>query len=243
VLQYIKNTNVLFLDIETVSAYRSFDEVPERMKDLWQKKAKSLSKSEDVDAAEYYERAGIYSEFGKIVCISIGGIYEKNKERFFRLKSFYGDDEKQILSEFNDLLRKSYSAENKYLCGHNAKEFDFPYIARRTLINGLKIPPPLDISGKKPWEVKHLDTMDLWRFGDYKSYTSLNLLTAVFNIPSPKDDIDGSEVGRVYWQENDIERIAKYCEKDVLAVAQLFLKYKGEALIDEKNVKFSIEKD
>ena len=240
-LQYVKNTDVLFLDIETVSAYRSFDEVPERMKELWLKKAKSLSKSDDVDAAEYYDRAGIYSEFGKIVCISIGGIYEKNKERFFRLKSFYGDDEKQILSEFNDLLRKSYSTENKYLCGHNAKEFDFPYIARRTLINGLKIPPPLDISGKKPWEVKHLDTMDLWRFGDYKSYTSLNLLTAVFNIPSPKDDIDGSEVGRVYWQENDIKRIAKYCEKDVLAVAQLFLKYKGEALIDEKNVKFSIE--
>ena len=235
-LQHIRNTNVLFLDIETVSAYKSFSELSPRMKELWTKKAKSLSKSEDDTPEELYKRAGIYSEFGKIVCISVGFMVEKDNQRFFRLKSFYGDDEKTLLKEFNDLLFKSFTAENQYLCGHNAKEFDFPYIARRSLINGLKLPPQLNISGKKPWEIKHLDTMDLWRFGDYKSYTSLNLLTAVFDIPTPKDDIDGSQVGKVYWEEHNIERIAKYCQKDVLAVAQLFLRYKGEELIADENI-------
>ncbi len=235
-LQDIKNTDVLFLDIETVSAYKSFDELPKRMKVLWTKKAKSLTKQEDIKPEELYERAGIYAEFGKIVCISVGFMVKKQDEFAFRLKSFYGDDEKKILNDFNSLLRKSFTRDNQYLCGHNAKEFDFPYIARRSLINGLKLPPQLNISGKKPWEVKHLDTMDLWRFGDYKSYTSLNLLTAVFDIPTPKDDIDGSQVGKVYWEDNDIERIAEYCQKDVLAVAQLFLKYKGEALIKAENI-------
>ncbi len=235
-LQDVKNTDVLFLDIETVSGYKNFDELPERMKALWTRKAKSLSKSDDVKPEELYERAGIYAEFGKIVCISVGFIVENDSKRFFRLKSFYGDDEKIILNDFNDLLRKSFTRDNQYLCGHNAKEFDFPYIARRSLIKGLKLPPQLDIAGKKPWEVKHLDTMDLWRFGDYKSYTSLNLLTAVFDIPTPKDDIDGSQVGRVYWEERNLERIAEYCQKDVLAVAQLFLRYKGEDLISDKNI-------
>jgi DNA polymerase elongation subunit (family B) len=235
-LHHIKNTDVLFLDIETVSGHKNFDELPERMKALWTKKAKSLSKSEDIKPEEVYERAGIYAEFGKIICISVGFIVEKGDVLSFRLKSFYGDDEKKILTDFNNLLSKSFTRENQYLCGHNAKEFDFPYIARRSLVNGLKLPPQLDIAGKKPWEVKHLDTMDLWRFGDYKAYTSLNLLTAIFDIPTPKDDIDGSQVGKVYWEEHNLERIAEYCQKDVLAVAQLFLKYKGESLIKPEHV-------
>lgn len=235
-LENIKNTDVLFLDIETVPAYKKFDELPEQLKNLWVKKTKSLTKQDEVQAEKLYERAGIYAEFGKIVCISVGFIVEKDNKRFFRLKSFYGDDEKTLLKNFNDLLRKSFTNNNQYLCGHNAKEFDFPYIARRSLINGLKLPPQLNIAGKKPWEVKHLDTMDLWRFGDYKSFTSLSLLTAVFNIPSPKDDIDGSQVSDVYWKEHDLERIAKYCQKDVLAVAQLFLRYKCEDLISDENI-------
>ena len=234
-LDHIKSADVLFLDIETVPAYESFDKLPERMKLLWEKKAKSLSKEDDVNTKELYGRAGIYAEFGKIVCISVGFI-DNRKDRKFRLKSFFGDDEKEILSDFNDLLRKSFNGDNQYLCGHNAKEFDFPYIARRSLINGLKLPAQLDMAGKKPWEVKHLDTMDLWRFGDYKSYTSLNLLTAVFDIPTPKDDIDGSQVGSVYWKEHNLNRIAVYCEKDVLAVAQLFLRYKAEKLIQEDEI-------
>jgi len=233
----IQNKDVLFLDIETVSEYPAYGEVPERLQELWVKKTKYIQEREEIKPKELYDRAGIYSEFGKIVCISVGFIVYQGKIPHFRLKSFYGDNEKEILKGFNDLLNKSFKAEHQYLCGHNAKEFDFPYIARRSLLNGLKLPKQLNIAGKKPWEVKHLDTMDLWKFGDYKHYTSLNLLTAIFDIPTPKDDIDGSEVGRVYWQERNIERIAEYCQKDVIAVAQLFLRYKGEDLILEENVK------
>jgi len=235
-LKNIHNNDVLFLDIETVSEHPSYNELPERMKELWAKKTKYIQEKEDSSPEELYDRAGIYSEFGKIVCISVGFMVNIDKVWHFRLKSFYGDNEKELLENFNNLLRNSFKRDDQYLCGHNAKEFDFPYIARRSLINGLKIPTQLNIAGKKPWEVKHLDTMDLWKFGDYKHYTSLNLLTAIFDIPSPKDDIDGSEVGRVYWEEKNLERIAEYCQKDVLAVAQLFLRYKGEDLILPENI-------
>ncbi|RLD67060.1 MAG: 3'-5' exonuclease, partial [Bacteroidetes bacterium] len=194
-LDKIKIKDVLFLDIETVSAFPAHSEMSERLQELWAKKTKYIQEKEDIKPEELYERAGIYSEFGKIVCISVGFIVEQDKTLHFRLKSFYGDNEKELINNFNNLLNKSFNKEHHYLCGHNAKEFDFPYIARRSLINGLKLPQQLNIAGKKPWEVKHLDTMDLWKFGDYKHYTSLNLLTAIFDIPSPKDDIDGSEVG------------------------------------------------
>jgi DNA polymerase elongation subunit (family B) len=235
-LENIRNKDVLFLDIETVSEHPSYNELPERMKELWAKKTKYIQEKEETSPEELYGRAGIYSEFGKIVCISVGFMVNIDKIWHFRLKSFYGDNEKELLENFNNLLGKSFKRDNQYLCGHNAKEFDFPYIARRSLINRLKIPAQLNIAGKKPWEVKHLDTMDLWKFGDYKHYTSLNLLTAIFDIPTPKDDIDGSEVGRVYWEEKNLERIAEYCQKDVLAVAQLFLRYKGEDLILPENI-------
>ena len=235
-LDKIKNKDVLFLDIETVSAFPAHSEMSDRLQELWAKKTKYIQEREEIEPEELYERAGIYAEFGKIVCISVGFIVKQGKTIHFRLKSFYGDNEKEILIGFNELLNKSFNDEHQYLCGHNAKEFDFPYIARRSLINGLRLPQQLNIAGKKPWEVKHLDTMDLWKFGDYKHYTSLNLLTAIFDIPTPKDDIDGSEVGRVYWEEKNLERIAEYCQKDVLAVAQLFLRYKGEDLILPENV-------
>lgn len=154
----------------------------------------------------------------------------------FRLKSFYGNDEKNLLVEFSSLLNKHYNKKESLLCAHNGKEFDYPFIARRILINGLKIPALLNIAGKKPWEVNLLDTMELWKFGDYKNFTSLNLLAAIFNIPTPKDDIDGSDVSRVYYEENNLDRIASYCQKDVLTVAQVFLKFKGEQLIEESQV-------
>ena len=234
-LDKIKNKDVLFLDIETVSAFPAHSEMSDRLQELWAKKTKYIQEKEDISPKELYDRAGIYAEFGKIVCISVGFIVEQDKTLHFRLKSFYGDNEKELIDSFNNLLNKSFNKEHHYLCGHNAKEFDFPYIARRSLINGLKLPKQLNIAGKK-WEVKHLDTMDLWKFGDYKHYTSLNLLTAIFDIPTPKDDIDGSEVGRVYWEEKNLKRIAEYCQKDVLAVAQLFLRYKGEDLILPENV-------
>lgn len=235
-LENIKPVNVLFLDIETVPQYPDYNSVPDKFKEFWDYKSKYF-REEDQEAADVYQRAGIYSEFGKIICISVGIIVIKENKKAFRLKSFYGDDEADLLTEFAGMLEK-YHSSNKdlQLCAHNGKEFDFPYIARRMLINGVKLPKILDIAGKKPWEVMFLDTMELWKFGDYKNYTSLNLLTHIFNIPTPKDDIDGSMVANVYWVDNDLKRIVKYCEKDVLAIAQLLLKYKGEDLISDELV-------
>ena len=230
--------NVLVLDIETVPQFSTFDHLNENWKDLWAHKMKHLIK-DNVTAADTYERAGIYAEFGKIICISVGAFYIDKDELKFRIKSFYGDDEKILLQEFSEMLNKNYYKEEHTVCGHNSKEFDFPFIARRCLINGIPIPPILDNSGKKPWEVKLLDTMEMWKFGDYKSYTSLKLLAALFGIPSPKDDIDGSQVGNIYWQEKNLERIKIYCQKDVVTVAQLLLKFKGKELLNEDNVVYA----
>ncbi|OFX22239.1 MAG: 3'-5' exonuclease [Bacteroidetes bacterium GWA2_31_9] len=234
-LESNKIDKILFLDIETVPEYPEFNSLPENFKPLWEKKSKYLIK-ENETPEDIYNRAGIYAEFGKIVCISVGFIYFKNSEKHFRIKSYYNDDEKIILTDFIKLMA-SYNAKNEHvLCAHNGKEFDFPYLCRRILINDLHIPKILDLSGKKPWEISHLDTLELWKFGDYKHYTSLELLATIFNIPTPKDDIDGSQVGNVYWKDNDLKRIAKYCEKDVLTIAQLLLKYKGESLIEDANI-------
>lgn len=226
--------DILFIDIETVPQSSSFDELDDDFKRLWDKKS-SFFRSEEDAPADNYQRAGIYAEFGKIVCISAGFIIDK-EERFFRIKSFYSDDEKQLLTDFIEVLTNWEKDANHQICGHNIKEFDIPYIARRILINGLALPKIINIAGLKPWEVKFIDTLELWKFGDYKSYTSLDLLTKIFNIPTPKDDIDGSQVSKVYYEENDLQRIADYCEKDVLATAQLFLRYRNEDLISEENV-------
>lgn len=216
--------DVIFLDIETVPESPSFELLNTSMQMLWDKKSKQF-RSPEQTAADVYERAGIYSEFGKIICISVGVIRGKNPFSF-RLKSFYGTDEKSLLTEFSLMLSK-FLVTNKeaLLCAHNGKEFDFPYIARRMIINGLIIPEILDNAGKKPWEIKLLDTMDLWKFGDYKNYTSLDLLTSILGIQSPKDDIDGSMVAGVFYNENNLERIVRYCEKDVLAIARILLRF------------------
>lgn len=236
-LNNIQLQKILFLDIETVPQHASYEDVPERLKALWDKKSLQITRGEEEPEASY-QRAGIYAEFGKIVCISVGA-FSSDDTLNFRLKSFFGSDEKQLLTEFADLLHKHYSHRDQLLCAHNGKEFDFPYICRRMLVNGIELPFILNIAGKKPWEVAHLDTMELWKFGDYKHYTSLNLLTAIFDIPTPKDDIDGSDVGRVFWEENDVERIANYCQKDVLTIAQLVLRYKGLPLVEPENVSIS----
>ena len=135
--------------------------------------------------------------------------------------------------DFTNLLTSYFNRGEHLLCGHNAKEFDFPYIARRMIIHGLKVPAKLNLMGKKPWEVPHLDTMEMWKFGDYKHYTSLKLLTHILQIPSPKDDISGADVAQVYYRDNDIDRIARYCEKDVVAVAQILLRLRGEKILEE----------
>ncbi|MCR5039910.1 MAG: 3'-5' exonuclease [Bacteroidales bacterium] len=229
-------SKILFLDIETVSQEKSFDQLSERMQTLWAKKAEQISKSDEEASAEsLYERSAIYAEFGKIVCISVG-FFNGNR---FRLKSFCSHDEKAMLQEFATMLERYYNTFDAQLCAHNGKEFDFPFIARRMLINGVEIPRILQVAGKKPWETQFIDTMELWKFGDYKTYTSLELLCAVLDIPTPKDDINGSEVGRVYWQENNLERIQTYCQKDVLAIAQLMRRYNYLPLISEDCVDYT----
>jgi DNA polymerase elongation subunit (family B) len=223
-LDNIKVEDVLFLDIETVPGSSSYEMLNPAFQLLWEKKSKQFRSPEQA-AGDVYERAGIYSEFGRIICISVGLIKEKNPCSF-RLKSFYGDDEKTILSDFSEMLSKFCRTHKEaLLCAHNGKEFDYPYIARRMIINGVIIPDILDNAGKKPWEIKLLDTMDLWKFGDYKNYTSLDLLTSILGIPTPKDDIDGSMVAGIYYKEEDLNRIVRYCEKDVLAIGQVLLRF------------------
>ncbi len=236
-LSEIDIRDVLFLDIETVPQHSVYSSMPEKLKTLWDKKSSYFRKDEQ-EAADVYEKAGIYAEFGLIICISVGVITANRKPYGIRIRSYAGNDEKKILLELGSMLTKYSSGKEIYLCAHNGKEFDFPYIARRMLINGIKLPALLDIAGKKPWEVKHLDTLELWKFGDYKHYTSLDLLTAIFNIPSPKADMDGSMVADVYWNKGDLKRISEYCQQDVLAIAQLLLRYKGMELIPSENVEF-----
>lgn len=234
-LEKISLQNVLFLDIETVPEVYEYNSLSAEMQELWDKKMQYFKK-ENNTSVELYSRAGIYAEFGKIVCISVGYLEVQNKENTFQIQSFFGMDEFQLLTDFTAFLNNRYGKKSYLLCAHNGKEFDFPYIARRMLIKGIKLPSTLDLAGKKPWEVPHLDTLELWKFGDYKNYTSLNLLAAIFKITTPKDDIDGSEVAKVYWEENNIMRIVRYCQKDVLTVAQLLLRFTGKPLIEESSV-------
>jgi predicted PolB exonuclease-like 3'-5' exonuclease len=224
--------NILFLDIETVPEVENFEDLSETKQELFALKTQ-YQRKEEITPNDFYERAGIWAEFGKIVCISVGFFTNFNtNNRVFRVTSFYGNEAK-ILIDFKNLLDTHYNKPYHVLCAHNGKEFDFPYIARRMIINQIKLPEKLNLFGKKPWEIAHLDTMELWKFGDYKHYTSLKLLTHILGITSPKDDINGSEVAAVYYKEKDIDRIVIYCEKDVIAVAQLLLRFNNEALLED----------
>lgn len=233
-LQKIDLNKLLFLDIETVPEKETFDQLSEVEKELFAAKTQ-YQRSEDQSPASFYERAGIWAEFGKIVCISVGYFNPLNKHREFRVKSFEGD-EKELLVAFKNLLENHFSQAAHLLCAHNGKEFDFPYIARRMIIQGINLPAKLNLFNKKPWEVPHLDTLHLWRFGDYKHYTSLSLMAHVLDIPTPKDDIDGSQVARVYYEEKDIDRIVTYCEKDVITIAQIVLRLRNETLLETDEI-------
>lgn len=228
-IQNIPLEKVLFLDIETVPQYGNWDDLEESGQKLWEKKTK-MQRKDDFTAEEFYtERGGIMAEFGKIICISVGMIEKDGK---LMVKSFFGDDEKNLLEEFGFIFNRPKLRE-VILCAHNGKEFDFPWIARRFLINGMEPPKPFQMFGKKPWEIPHLDTMELWKFGDYKSYVSLELLAHVFGIPTPKDDIDGSMVASIYHIEKDLFRIVQYCEKDVLTLANVFRRMRQENLLEK----------
>jgi uncharacterized protein YprB with RNaseH-like and TPR domain len=225
----------LFLDVETVPETYQYDKLPDIKKKLFEKKVQYRLKN-DQTAEDLYEQAGIWAEFGKIIVISVG-FFVKDDGSEFRLKSFASDNEKELLQDFADLLNSKYFQRNDLkLCAHNGKEFDFPYIARRMIINGIPLPKQLAVYGKKPWETPFCDTMELWRFGDYKHYTSLELLTHILGIPSPKNDIDGKDVARVYYEEKDLDRIKNYCENDVIAIAQVMLRYMGKDLLKEAQI-------
>lgn len=225
-LQKIPIENILFMDIETVPAYETWEALSEQEKNLWDKKTFYQRKEEP--AEEYYaQRAGVMAEFGKIICITVGMIDKSGK---LKITSFYDDDEQKILHDFGQIFNSTRLA-NVILCAHNGKEFDFPWIARRFLVNGMTPPLPFQMFGKKPWEIPHLDTMELWKFGDYKTFVSLELLAHLFGIPTPKDDIDGSMVAEIYWKEKDLERIVRYCEKDVLTLANVFRRMRQEELL------------
>lgn len=234
-LQKINLEHILFLDIETVPEEENYQKLSDDKKELWDHKSQYQRKDE-FTPEEFYERAGIWAEFGKIVCISVGYFNLNGDTRNFRVTTFHGEESK-LLKEFKNLLDGHFSHPKYVLCGHNAKEFDFPYIARRMLINRIDLPFKLNLFGKKPWEISHLDTMELWKFGDYKHFTSLKLMANVLGIPSPKGDIDGSMVRQVFYEDNDIDRIVKYCELDVITTAQVFLRLKNEDLLEEDEIK------
>ncbi len=230
---------ILFLDIETVSEHADFQKLSEPWQELWADKTRFLRKEETPE--DYYpQRAAIMAEFGKVVCISCGYFVKEKDEKRFRVKSFAGENEFKSLNDFAKMLRLHFDRNYK-LCAHNGKEFDFPYLARRMIVHEIKLPKLLNFSGLKPWQVPHLDTMEMWKFGDWKSFTSLKLLAELFGLPTPKDDIDGSQVGDVFWKENDINRIRDYCQKDVVTLARIFLRMENRGELKDEEIIFNDE--
>lgn len=238
-LNKINLEKILFLDIETVPQTYKFGDLDEVTAKLYLDKNRFAMERDKLSPDQVYEKAGVFAEFSKIICISCGFVQQNGKERKIRIKSFSGDDEKSLLTDFVKMIESHFSSSNSILCGHNAKEFDFPFIARRLLVNRIDIPFVLDLAGKKPWEIAHLDTMELWKFGDYKHYTSLNLLCHIFEIPSPKGDISGADVARVYYEDAGLSRIVAYCQNDVVALIRLFLRFRNEEVISDENITYS----
>ncbi len=236
-MHHIRPENLLLIDIETVPQSPVFDQLSPEWKILWEEKVQR-SLPPGTTAAEFYpQRAGVMAEFAKIICISIGHLKKEGDKYRLRLKSFYGDDEKTLLQEFIATTNQPEGNNNNWsFTGHNIKEFDIPFICRRLLVNSLPIPPYLDFQNMKPWETNIIDTFQYWRFGDYKNFTSLKLLAATLGIPSPKDDIDGSMVGKVYWEEKNIQRIVTYCQKDVVTTANIILRFMNLPLVADEEI-------
>lgn len=223
---------ILFIDIETVALTYQYNDLDETSKELWNKK---WQYSRDTSPEEQYNKAGIYAEFAKVVCIGLG-YYNNNK---LRLKAISGENEVELLTQFSELLNTHFNSNTHVLCAHNGKEFDFPFLCRRYLINNIALPKLLQIQGLKPWEVKHIDTMDLWKFGDVKNYTSLNLLAHVLGLPSPKDEMDGSMVGKTFYEEKNLEKIEKYCKKDVVTLARVYSRFAGLGNLNDEDIIFA----
>jgi DNA polymerase elongation subunit (family B) len=231
--------NLLVIDIETASAFKDYSDMDDRMQSLWQKKASFLANNDNKTAEElYFDRGAIYAEFGKIICISAGIFTHQDGLYGLRIKSFASDNELEVLQAFKELVESKFDQNKLHLVAHNGREFDFPYIGRRMLVNNVQIPKALDMRGMKPWEIQHIDTMELWKFGDRKNFTSLDLLAALFDVESSKNDIDGSMVNSVYYHDNDLERISAYCQRDVMVTAQVFLKLEGLPVIETDRIEY-----
>lgn len=222
---------ILFLDIETAPLVYEYKYLDEAAKELWDKK---WQYNKEISPEQHYSKAGIYAEFSKVIVIGLG-YYNQNK---FRVKTIASANEMEVLTQFSELLKQHFNTTSHLLCAHNGKEFDFPFLCRRFLINNLPLPKTLQIQGLKPWEVKHIDTMDLWKFGDIKNYSSLSLLAHVFGIPSPKDDMDGSMVGKTFYEENNLDKIANYCKKDVITLARIYRRFAGIGNLNEDDIIF-----
>ena len=238
-LDHINPENLICIDIETVPCYPQFNDCPDDLKELYLKKSERLKQEHENDEEQYFNHAGIYAEFGKVICITLGLFKKKKSEYQLRIKSLSDDDEKKVLQDFAEILDKYPRPNRLQFCGHNIREFDMPFLCRRFLIQHLNLPAPMDISGKKPWDVNMVDTMQLWRFGDIKHFTSIKLLALILGIESPKGDIDGKDVGRVYWKEKNMQRIVEYCQRDVITVAQLVMRFKGMELLQGEQIVLS----
>ncbi len=231
--------NLLLIDIETVSGVSSYSSLDEKMQHLWNKKSCQIEKDSPNPEMVFSEKAGIYAEFGKIVCIGLGYFTHIDDQWHLKVKSLFGENEKQLLKQFHEVCSRFFTTPNKQFCGHNIKEFDIPYICRRSLINSMPLPPILvDLQNKKPWENPMLDTLQLWKFGEYKNFTSVELLATILDIESPKSDIDGSQVGKVFWEEHNLKRIASYCNRDVVTVAQILMRLNALPLIPSSHIHF-----
>jgi hypothetical protein len=234
-----KPENLLLIDIETVPMVKSYDQMSEKMQRLWDKKSLLIDNQNPKTDETFAEKAGIYAEFGKIICIGLGYFVKSKSAYTLKIKTLANHDEKVILEDFKVVCNKFFKAPLKQFCGHNIREFDIPYICRRTFINQMSLPDIIaDLQNKKPWENPMLDTLQFWKFGEYKNFTSVDLLSTVLQIESPKGDIDGSDVARVYWQENDLERIVNYCNRDIVTVGQILMRLNGMNLLNEDELTY-----
>ncbi len=236
---------MVFIDIETIRGKKTYNDVITEnpaLDDYWQTKHTQIREKEPLsyghieDSAEMYEKmAALYPEWGQIVCISIGQIKfdEDGNPIKFTTKSFSGLYEKILLEEFNETASKIMSKYPRMQwVGHNIKGFDMPYIIKRSLINGVRVPNVFHLQKQKPWESQLIDTNDVWKFNGWNG-ARLGLLTEILNIPSPKQDMDGKMVSDVFWEDGDLNRISEYCEMDINATANVMLRISGMDIITD----------